>query len=157
MNIAFWLYFLQKFTWFWQRLTKIWIYFLFFTCLVANRSLPKEYPPPLFTAFTAVSVAELLLLAFCRRDNSKNLCPKVRLNIFQNVWTHTHTSRTCRVDGVSLVHSLQLVPSKCPRKCDNMLVERDLRMFEQTRMLQINRSHAVHLTQVSTLCSSTRV
>lgn len=124
MNIAFWLYSLQKFTWFWQRQAKIWFYFFFSLAWSRIVHFTKEYPPPLFTAFTAVSVAELPLLAFCRRRRDK-FVSKCTAEYFSVRWTHTtrEYSSTHRVDRRgSEVHSLTLVEANCPRKCDNTLV-----------------------------------
>lgn len=63
--------------------------FYFFFSLAWSRIVhfTKEYPPLLFTAFTAVSVAELLLLAFCRRAQLTEFVSKCTAEYFHK-YTH---------------------------------------------------------------------
>lgn len=124
LNIAFWLYSVQKFTWFWQRQAKIWFYFFFSLAWSRIVHFTKEYPPPLFTAFTAVSVAELPLLAFCRRRRDK-VCVQ-RYSWISYMYDDTeklpaHTG--LNLGPANVVHSLPPISTNSPRKCDNTLHE----------------------------------
>lgn len=98
---------LQKFLWFWQRQAKIWFYFFFSLAWSRIAHFTKEYPPPLFTAFTAVSVAELLLLvSLVRRRRRRDNFPSVAVCVAEYFFLQRDFQQ-----GVTAVHSLQLASS----------------------------------------------